>query len=94
MGVEHAYNFINKLNLQELIRQGIPHHFRAIAWQLLTNAHCSTIKQKYSELLKLKSPSEKLIRRDISRTYPDQKFFSDKNQNGQEVLFNVIKVKQ
>uniref|UniRef100_A0A8C6ZRR7 Ecotropic viral integration site 5 like n=1 Tax=Nothoprocta perdicaria TaxID=30464 RepID=A0A8C6ZRR7_NOTPE len=51
--------------LKELIRKGIPHHFRAIVWQLLCSATDMPVKNQYSELLKMSSPCEKLIRRDI-----------------------------
>ncbi|XP_029332969.1 ecotropic viral integration site 5 protein homolog isoform X3 [Mus caroli] len=77
--------------VKELVRKGIPHHFRAIVWQLLCNAQSMTIKDQYSELLKMTSPCEKLIRRDIARTYPEHNFFKEKDSLGQEVLFNVMK---
>ena len=78
--------------LQELIRKGIPHHFRAIVWQLLCSATDMPVKNQYSELLKMSSPCEKLIRRDIARTYPEHEFFKGQDSLGQEVLFNVMKV--
>uniref|UniRef100_A0AAY5ETD3 Rab-GAP TBC domain-containing protein n=1 Tax=Electrophorus electricus TaxID=8005 RepID=A0AAY5ETD3_ELEEL len=77
--------------LKDLVRKGIPHHFRAIVWQLLCNAQNLPIKDQYSELLKMTSPCEKLIRRDIARTYPEHEFFKEKDSLGQEVLFNVMK---
>ncbi|XP_069378634.1 ecotropic viral integration site 5 protein homolog isoform X2 [Paralichthys olivaceus] len=77
--------------LKDLVRKGIPHHFRAIVWQLLCNAQNMPIKDQYSELLKMTSPCEKLIRRDIARTYPEHEFFREKDSLGQEVLFNVMK---
>uniref|UniRef100_A0A8C2ISB7 Ecotropic viral integration site 5b n=1 Tax=Cyprinus carpio TaxID=7962 RepID=A0A8C2ISB7_CYPCA len=77
--------------LKELVRKGIPHHFRAIVWQLLCSAQTLPIKEQYSELLKMTSPCEKLIRRDIARTYPEHEFFKEKDSLGQEVLFNVMK---
>nr|XP_048303028.1 ecotropic viral integration site 5 protein homolog isoform X3 [Myodes glareolus] len=77
--------------VKELVRKGIPHHFRAIVWQLLCNAQSMSIKDQYSELLKMTSPCEKLIRRDIARTYPEHNFFKEKDSLGQEVLFNVMK---
>ncbi|XP_034438623.1 ecotropic viral integration site 5 protein homolog isoform X4 [Hippoglossus hippoglossus] len=77
--------------LKDLVRKGIPHHFRAIVWQLLCNAQSMPIKDQYSELLKMTSPCEKLIRRDIARTYPEHDFFKEKDSSGQEVLFNVMK---
>ncbi|XP_045063637.1 ecotropic viral integration site 5 protein homolog isoform X4 [Coregonus clupeaformis] len=76
--------------LKDLVRKGIPHHFRAIVWQLLCNAQNMPIKDQYSELLKMVSPCEKLIRRDIARTYPEHEFFKE-DSLGQEVLFNVMK---
>ncbi|XP_057193587.1 ecotropic viral integration site 5 protein homolog isoform X3 [Triplophysa rosa] len=77
--------------LKDLVRKGIPHHFRAIVWQLLCNAQNLPIKEQYSELLKMTSPCERLIRRDIARTYPEHEFFKEKDSLGQEVLFNVMK---
>ncbi|XP_056270075.1 EVI5-like protein isoform X3 [Pseudoliparis swirei] len=77
--------------LKDLVKEGIPHHFRAIVWQLLCNAQNMPIKDQYSELLKMTSPYEKLIRRDIARTYPEHDFFKEKDSLGQEVLFNVMK---
>ncbi|XP_062371607.1 ecotropic viral integration site 5 protein homolog isoform X4 [Sardina pilchardus] len=77
--------------LKDLVRKGIPHHFRAIVWQLLCSAQNMPIKDQYSELLKMSSPCEKLIRRDIARTYPEHQFFKEKDSLGQEVLFNVMK---
>ncbi|XP_044920798.1 ecotropic viral integration site 5 protein homolog isoform X3 [Mustela nigripes] len=77
--------------VKELVRKGIPHHFRAIVWQLLCSAQNMPIKDQYSELLKMTSPCEKLIRRDIARTYPEHNFFKEKDSLGQEVLFNVMK---
>ncbi|XP_039341016.1 ecotropic viral integration site 5 protein homolog isoform X6 [Mauremys reevesii] len=77
--------------IKELVRKGIPHHFRAIVWQLLCSAQSMPIKDQYSELLKMTSPCEKLIRRDIARTYPEHDFFKEKDSLGQEVLFNVMK---
>ncbi|XP_042636040.1 EVI5-like protein [Catharus ustulatus] len=77
--------------LKELIRKGIPHHFRAIVWQLLCSAPELPLKAQYSELLRMSSPCERLIRRDIARTYPEHDFFRGQDSLGQEVLFNVMK---
>lgn len=82
----------NPENLKIMVYNGIPLHFRAMAWQLLSGAEKSPYKEKYSELLKLDSPNEKLILRDISRTYPDHPNFSDDSGlAGRDCLFNVMK---
>ena len=73
------------------MRRGIPHHFRGIAWQLLCDAHDSKEKSMYAEYMKTQSACEKVIRRDIARTYPEHDFFKKKDGVGQEALFNVMK---
>lgn len=77
--------------LKELVRMGVPHHFRGIVWQLLCNAYNSPLKAKYAEYLKMHSTCERVIRRDIARTYPEHEFFKEKDGPGQETLFNVMK---
>uniref|UniRef100_A0A2M4A727 Putative ecotropic viral integration site 5like protein n=1 Tax=Anopheles triannulatus TaxID=58253 RepID=A0A2M4A727_9DIPT len=76
--------------VRELVRKGIPHHFRAIVWQLLCGASDADKKQ-YAEYIKATSACEKVIRRDIARTYPEHEFFKEAGGGGQEALFNVIK---
>lgn len=77
--------------LQELVRKGVPHHFRGIVWQHLCNAQSSSAREQYSEFIKSSSPCEKVIRRDIDRTYPEHNLFKEKDGLGQESLFNVMK---
>lgn len=84
--------FAHFLVFQDLVRMGIPHHFRGIVWQLLCNAYNSPLKAKYAEYLKMHSTCERVIRRDIARTYPEHEFFKEKDGPGQETLFNVMKV--
>ncbi|SPP89913.1 ecotropic viral integration site 5 ortholog isoform X2 [Drosophila guanche] len=76
--------------VRELVRRGIPHHFRAIVWQQLSTA-AEADKKQYAEYIKATSACEKVIRRDIARTYPEVDFFKEKDGPGQEALFNVIK---
>ncbi|EDW78327.1 uncharacterized protein Dwil_GK16367, isoform A [Drosophila willistoni] len=76
--------------VRELVRRGIPHHFRAIVWQQLSAA-ADADKKQYAEYIKATSACEKVIRRDIARTYPEVDFFKEKDGPGQEALFNVIK---
>lgn len=77
-------------SVKELVRKGIPHHFRAIVWQLLCSAS-DTDKKQYAEYIKATSACERVIRRDIARTYPEHDFFKEKDGLGQEALFNVMK---
>ena len=76
--------------MKDLVRRGIPHYFRAIVWQLLCGASDADKKQ-YADYIKATSACEKVIRRDIARTYPEHDFFKEKDGLGQEALFNVMK---
>jgi len=46
--------------MQDLVRRGIPHHFRGIVWQLLCGAHDSPDKAKYADYIKATSACEKV----------------------------------
>lgn len=85
------YSKKQSAQLKELVRKGIPHHFRGIVWQLLCSASDASIKKQYAEYIKATSACEKVIRRDIARTYPEHDFFKEKDGMGQESLFNVMK---
>ena len=66
----HFFYFLSKETLknenslhilfQELVHRGIPHHFRAMAWQLLCGSHDSRDKEKYSDYMKSQSACEKV----------------------------------
>ncbi|XP_045120636.1 ecotropic viral integration site 5 ortholog-like isoform X4 [Portunus trituberculatus] len=86
-----TWNKRKSTQLKELVRKGIPHHFRGITWQLLCSAHNSPEKANYAEYLRTTSACEKVIRRDMARTYPEHDFFKEKDGLGQESLFNVMK---
>ncbi|XP_073973180.1 ecotropic viral integration site 5 isoform X9 [Rhodnius prolixus] len=81
----------NSAYIKEMVRKGIPHHFRGIMWQLLCDAHNSPEKEQFAEYIKSTSACEKVIRRDIARTYPEHDMFKEKDGVGQESLFNVMK---
>ncbi|KAI7868868.1 rab-GTPase-TBC domain-containing protein [Spinellus fusiger] len=73
------------------IRRGIPPSLRGMAWQLLTKSKDSQLEQHYMELLKSSSPYEKMIQRDLARTFPGHTFFKDRDGVGQEGLYNVVR---
>ncbi|KFM73888.1 hypothetical protein X975_21286, partial [Stegodyphus mimosarum] len=77
--------------VKDLVRRGIPNHIRNIVWQLLCNAQTCPARELYTDYLKSTSPCEKVILRDIARTYPEHEFFREKDGPGQESLFNVMK---
>jgi len=74
-----------------LVRKGIPNPFRGIVWQLLCSVCDCPDKERYADYLKMTSPFEKTISRDITRTFPGHDLFKEKDGIGQESLFNVMK---
>lgn len=74
-----------------MVRKGIPQHLRGMVWQLLCNAQNCAVRDQYTSYLSQSSPCEKVIKRDVARTYPEHEFFREKGSPGQEGLFNVMK---
>lgn len=81
-------------HVRDLVRRGVPANLRAKIWKLLANAQqvSPQTSEQYKAMLKRSSNCEKLIQRDIARTYPENDYFKDESGPGQEGLFNVIKV--
>ena len=81
------------LDLQKALLAGIPSPLRGTIWQILSASKNTDLEQVYlNVLLATSSPQEKLIRKDIARTFPKQDYFrSREGANGQEGLFNVCK---
>lgn len=141
--------------VRDMVRKGIPSHYRGIVWQYLCDAqlppsqpssssssttmtpssstsslnpikaflsdsgsqshigsngnvnggasvngggsngnHCyspTAIRSKYMEYLKSSSPCEKIIKRDIARTFPEIEYFREEKGAGQAGLYNVMK---
>ncbi|KAK0543573.1 GTPase-activating protein [Tilletia horrida] len=77
--------------LSKAIRAGIPAALRGMMWQLMSSSKDEELEIIYAYYLKQTSPHEKAIRRDLSRTFPEQEYFADGKGVGQENLFNVIK---
>lgn len=77
--------------VRDMVRRGIPNALRGMVWQLLSGAQDFALKELYPQLIKSTSACERMIKRDIARTFPDHSFFKDKDGIGQGTLFNVIK---
>ncbi|RKP17170.1 RabGAP/TBC, partial [Rozella allomycis CSF55] len=81
---------VNNTNeVAEKLSMGIPNPIRGLVWQLLANAKNEDLEEIYHQLVKESSPHEKMIRRDITRTFPSHEFFT--GGDGQEALFRVMK---
>jgi hypothetical protein len=76
--------------LSKAIQHGIPTVIRGPIWQLMSSSKSAELEETYKALLKLTSPHEKAIQKDISRTFPNHKFFKHTGA-GQDGLFMVVK---
>ncbi|KAI7901356.1 rab-GTPase-TBC domain-containing protein [Cokeromyces recurvatus] len=92
-GIMCDYQNLNKVNkdLIKQIRFGIPPSIRGMVWQLLTKSKNEDLVLKYMELLKLQSPYDKMIQRDLARTFPGHTYFKETDGQGQGGLYNVVR---
>ncbi len=75
--------------LPSLVRRGVPEALRGEVWQRVTGASVQTddIIETYRVLVTKESPDEKVILRDIHRTFPAHEFFKEAGGDGQESLY-------
>ncbi|KAI9249642.1 rab-GTPase-TBC domain-containing protein [Sporodiniella umbellata] len=93
-GVMCDYQQLNKISKELTIhvRQGIPPSIRGMTWQLITKAkEDGALLLQYRHLLTRTSAYDKMIQRDLARTFPDHAFFKDPEGQGQSGLYRVIR---
>ncbi|KAI8817678.1 rab-GTPase-TBC domain-containing protein [Fimicolochytrium jonesii] len=81
----HPRTFTRKLHL------GIPDSLRGMVWQLICKGKDPDLENQYATLLTRTSIHEKVIQRDLARTFPKHERFVEVGGPGQESLFNIIK---
>jgi hypothetical protein len=57
----------------------------------MSSSKSAPLEETYKALLKLPSPHDKAIVKDISRTFPNHKYFQQGGGTGQESLYMVVK---
>ena len=79
--------------LPVLIKNGVPEALRGEVWQRITGASIQQdeIIEAYRVLITKESPDEKVILRDIHRTFPAHEFFKEAGGVGQESLYRLSK---
>jgi hypothetical protein len=70
----------------------IPPHLRAQVWCKMCGVDATQLTEYYQHLVNQSSPVEKIIERDIGRTFPQSDMFKDEGGIGQQSLFRVLKV--
>uniref|UniRef100_A0ABM0MLF5 Rab GTPase-activating protein 1-like n=1 Tax=Saccoglossus kowalevskii TaxID=10224 RepID=A0ABM0MLF5_SACKO len=78
--------------ITSLARKGIPEALRGEVWQLLSGCHDNEdLMEHYRVLIARDSPAEKVIERDINRTFPAHDFFKEAGGLGQDALYKISK---
>ncbi|KAH7054042.1 rab-GTPase-TBC domain-containing protein, partial [Linnemannia elongata] len=77
--------------LSARVRQGLPSKLRGLIWQSMSQASSTYLETMYTQLLKEHSPYERIIQRDLARTFPQIDMFKEEGGKGQEMLFNILK---
>ncbi|KAG0301561.1 hypothetical protein BGZ98_008253 [Dissophora globulifera] len=77
--------------LSARVRQGLPSKLRGLIWQSMSQASSTYLETMYTQLLKEHSPYERIIQRDLARTFPQIDMFKEEGGKGQEMLGNILK---
>jgi hypothetical protein len=76
---------------QKNLRKGLPEPIRGMMWQLMSNSKSEALEEEYLKLLTRNSRHEKIIQRDLARTFPGHEYFREADGPGQTSLFNILK---
>jgi hypothetical protein len=76
---------------QKNMRKGLPEPIRGMMWQLMSDSKSESLEEEYLALLTRNSRHEKIIQRDLARTFPGHEYFKDPEGPGQTSLFNILK---
>ncbi|KAJ3387688.1 hypothetical protein HDU92_001817, partial [Lobulomyces angularis] len=77
--------------LHTKVRAGIPTELRPKIWMIMCDAQPERMKLLYPNLVKEDSPFDRIIKRDLPRTFPKIEMFKDVNGEGQKQLYNILK---
>jgi flagellar motility protein MotE (MotC chaperone) len=73
------------------IRCGIPAPLRGVVWLSMAGARDKSVEERYDKLCGESSPYEKMIGKDIGRSFPGHEMFRDPDGEGQKMLGRVLK---
>ncbi|CCJ30778.1 unnamed protein product [Pneumocystis jirovecii] len=77
--------------LTKKIREGIPHPLRGLVWQSMSSAQDTHLEGLFETLRNERSPYEKVIVRDLARTFPGVEMFKEEGGDGQKKLQSVLR---
>ncbi|CAO3637121.1 unnamed protein product [Mucor hiemalis] len=72
------------------LRSGIPSRVRGLMWQAMSKSASLHLETVYEQLCKEKSPHERIIQRDLARTFPRIDMFKQENGQGQSSMRRIL----
>ncbi|KAI8384933.1 rab-GTPase-TBC domain-containing protein [Radiomyces spectabilis] len=72
------------------LRAGIPRHVRGLIWQIMSKSGSLHLETVYGQLCRERSPHERIILRDLSRTFPHIDMFKKDNGTGQMAMRRIL----
>lgn len=73
------------------LRAGIPPKVRGVIWQAMSQSASLNLETVYGQLVAEHSPYERIIQRDLARTFPGIEMFKKEGGSGQQSLERVLK---
>ncbi|KAI9033806.1 rab-GTPase-TBC domain-containing protein [Phycomyces nitens] len=73
------------------LRAGIPDKVRGVIWQAMSQSASLNLETMYGQLLAENSPYERIIQRDLARTFPHIEMFKQEGGDGQQALERILK---
>lgn len=70
---------------------GIPHRIRGVIWQAMSQSSSLNLESLYEDLCQNHSSYERVIQRDLSRTFPQLDMFKDDGGEGQLAMGRLLK---
>ncbi|KAI9250959.1 rab-GTPase-TBC domain-containing protein [Phascolomyces articulosus] len=77
--------------LSAKLKAGIPDKVRGVIWQAMTSSASLNLETLYGQLVVEHSPYERIIQRDLARTFPNVDMFKQEGGDGQQKLMRVLK---
>ncbi|KAI9485147.1 rab-GTPase-TBC domain-containing protein [Zychaea mexicana] len=77
--------------LSAKLKAGIPEKVRGVIWQAMTQSASLNLETLYGQLVVEHSPYERIIARDLARTFPNVDMFKQEGGDGQQALERVLK---
>ncbi|RCH97703.1 hypothetical protein CU098_005028 [Rhizopus stolonifer] len=90
--IEDAPKVIDKLPhlLSIKLATGVPEQVRGLVWQTLSKSASLHLETVYGQLCQERSPHERIIQRDLARTFPRIEMFKKENGTGQVALKRIL----